>query len=165
MLRLPYARYRVPGGSITVVVDPTEGEAVTMSTFGPLGHLRERHRGTAIFVKAELSDVGEAIAAYLDGELDAIDAIRVVQHGGPFMERAWAAMREVKAGTTITYAELAGAAGSPDAWRAAGTACSSNMVPLFVPCHRILAAHGRLGGYAFGPDVKVALLEHEGALL
>lgn len=165
MLRLPYARYRVPGGHLTVVVDPTEGDAVTMATFGPLGPLRERHRGTATFAKADLPHVGDAVAAYADGELTAIDAVRVVQRGGPFMERAWEAMRQVPAGSTCTYADLAAAAGSPDAWRAAGTACSSNMVPLFVPCHRVVAARGRLGGYAFGLDVKVALLEHEGALL
>lgn len=165
MLRLPYARFRIPGGHLTVVVDPTEDEAITMATFDSIGSLRERHRGTAAFVRGTLDEVADALDAYSDGALDAIDRLRVVQQGGPFMQRAWQAMRTVPAGSTITYADLAARAGSPDAWRAAGTACSSNMAALVVPCHRIVAAHGRLGGYGYGVDVKVALLEHEGALL
>ena len=66
--------------------------------------------------------------------------------------------------SVVTYAGLAARAGSVGAYRAAGTACSSNLIAVFVPCHRVLAANG-LGGYGYGLEIKVALLEHEGALL
>jgi methylated-DNA-[protein]-cysteine S-methyltransferase len=73
-------------------------------------------------------------------------------------------MRTIHAGSVDTYAGLAKRAGNPQAVRAAGTVCSTNMVAPFVPCHRVLAADG-LGGYAYGLEVKIALLEHEGVLL
>lgn len=173
MLRLDYARFRVPGGMLVVVADPTESGdrpgqaygAVTLASYGPIGAIREQHRGVATFTQSELPEIADVIARYNDGELDALEEVSVAQEGGPFYCRAWEEMRRVRAGTVATYAELAEAAGSPHAWRAAGTVCSSNTVPLFVPCHRIVAAHGRLGGYAFGLDVKVALLEHEGVML
>jgi methylated-DNA-[protein]-cysteine S-methyltransferase len=53
--------------------------------------------------------------------------------------------------------------GAP-AGRAAGTVCSSNLVAPFIPCHRVVASDG-IGGYGYGLDIKVALLEHEGVLL
>ena len=173
MLRLEYARFRVPGGALVVVADPTESGdrpgrpygAVTLASFGSIGAIREQHRGVATFAQAELPEIAEIIARYNEGDLDALDEVSVAQRGGPFFEQAWGQMRKVRAGTVATYADLAAAAGSPNAWRAAGTVCSSNTVPPFVPCHRIVAAHGRLGGYAFGLDVKIALLEHEGVML
>jgi O-6-methylguanine DNA methyltransferase len=70
-------------------------------------------------------------------------------------------MRTIPAGEVLTYGDLASRAGNPGAARAAGTACALNTVMLFVPCHRIVASNG-LGGYAYGPDFKRALLRHEG---
>ena len=173
MLRLEYARFRVPGGAIVVVADPTEhgdrpGQvygAVTLASFGTIGAIREQYRGVATFTQSELPEIADVIERYNAGDLDALEEVSVAQQGGDFYRRGWAAMRKVRAGTVATYAELAKAAGSPAAWRAAGSVCSTNTVPLFVPCHRIVAAHGRLGGYAYGPEVKIALLEHEGVML
>lgn len=73
-------------------------------------------------------------------------------------------MRKVSAGKTISYAELAKKAGSPDAIRAAGSACARNQVVIVVPCHRIVKSGGALGNYAYGLDAKEWLLRHEGAL-
>ena len=73
-------------------------------------------------------------------------------------------MRKVKPGKTITYSQLAQKAGSPRAVRAAGSACAKNAIALVVPCHRILATGGGLGGYAYGLDAKKWLLAHEGVL-
>ena len=163
----------MPGGTLVVVADPTESGdrpgqvygAVTLASFGTIGAIKEQYRGVATFQASDLPEIADVIARYNAGDLDALEEVSVAQQGGDFYRRAWARMRKVRAGTVATYAELAEAAGSPQAWRAAGTVCSSNTVPLFVPCHRIVAAHGRIGGYAYGPEVKIALLEHEGALL
>lgn len=105
--------------------------------------------------------VAEAAARYADGEVTALDAVAVQQPGGPFQQRAWAAMRAIAPGATATYAELALAAGSPAAVRAAGSACARNLVAPFVPCHRVLRSGGALGGYYYGLEVKQALLAHE----
>jgi methylated-DNA-[protein]-cysteine S-methyltransferase len=101
---------------------------------------------------------------YNDGELAALDEVPVLQHGPDFRMRAWQAMRTIPAGEVLTYGDLASRAGNPGAARAAGTACALNTVMLFVPCHRIVASNN-LGGYAYGLDLKKALLKHEGFAL
>ena len=67
-------------------------------------------------------------------------------------------------GETRTYGEMAASAGSPRAFRAAGSALGANPIPIVVPCHRVLRSGGGLGGYGGGLDVKRELLTLEGAL-
>jgi len=107
----------------------------------------------------------DAIEAWVDGDVDAILDVPVDQPGGEFQQAAWQAMRRVKGGGTVSYADLARLSGNPRAVRAAGTACALNHVAPFVPCHRIIHSDGTISAYGFGPDLKVLLLEHEGALL
>ncbi|MES2754098.1 MAG: methylated-DNA--[protein]-cysteine S-methyltransferase, partial [Pseudomonadota bacterium] len=83
--------------------------------------------------------------------------------GTAFQEAVWQALRAVPAGQSRSYAELAAAAGSPRAVRAAGSACGANPVAVVVPCHRVQRADGSPGGYAWGPDRKAALRRREGA--
>lgn len=71
---------------------------------------------------------------------------------------------EIPFGRTVTYREIAARAGSPRAYRAAGSALGANPIPIVVPCHRVLRTGGALGGYGGGLDVKRRLLELEGAL-
>jgi len=108
--------------------------------------------------------VSDLIEDYLQGDLKALDGISVRQPGERFSQSAWKAMRKVSPGKTISYGELAQKAGSPDAVRAAGSACARNLIALVVPCHRIVKTGGALGNYAYGLDVKEWLLRHEGAL-
>ncbi|RYD87917.1 MAG: methylated-DNA--[protein]-cysteine S-methyltransferase, partial [Sphingomonadales bacterium] len=82
--------------------------------------------------------------------------------GTAFQEAVWNALRAIPAGETLSYAQLAAAAGNPGAVRAAGTACGANPVAIVVPCHRVQRADGSVGGYAWGPDRKRALLKREG---
>ena len=109
----------------------------------------------------DLGSYTGAVRAYFDGEVDALDVVPVIQTGVGFRARAWHAMRLIRAGTTISYAQLAARAGNPRAARAAGAACAANLVPLFVPCHRVLGSDGRLNHYYYGLGHKRWLLEHE----
>ncbi|MGW5680562.1 methylated-DNA--[protein]-cysteine S-methyltransferase [Nonomuraea sp. NPDC003754] len=113
-------------------------------------------------VVADLGAPAEAVRAYLAGDLDALDTVPVEQPGSPTRKRLHQALREVKAGTTVSYAELAERAGLPrTAARAAGSACAQNLIAPFVPCHRVLPSTGGFGGYYYGVPVKEWLLEHE----
>ena len=78
-----------------------------------------------------------------------------------FTARVLAALRRIPRGTTITYGELARRMGAPRAARAVGTACGANPLPLFIPCHRVVAAGGRLGGFSAGLAWKRFLLAKE----
>lgn len=84
--------------------------------------------------------------------------------GTDFQLRCWRALLEVPYGQTITYAELARRVGSPRGFRAVGMANHDNPVAIVVPCHRVVASDGTLGGYGGGLEIKRALLELEGAL-
>ena len=79
-----------------------------------------------------------------------------------FRAAAWKAIGKIERGKTATYGEIAAAAGRPGAARAAGGACGANPVPLFVPCHRVVA-RGGAGGFTGGKAWKAALLAREGA--
>ena len=168
------ASFRLPGGSLTVVVDlhaagdlgPAEYGAVVAGTFRGLDDalMRLPVFGRAIHPRSPVPFIRDVLQRYADGDLNALDEVSVTQLGGPFQQEAWRAMRTIHAGSVDTYAGLAYRAGRPKAIRAAGTVCSTNLVAPFVPCHRVVAADG-IGGYGYGLDVKIALLEHEGALL
>jgi methylated-DNA-[protein]-cysteine S-methyltransferase len=75
-----------------------------------------------------------------------------------------AAARKLPFGVTASYGEVAAWAGSPRAYRAAGTALASNPIPIVVPCHRVVRAGGELGQYGGGPEMKAWLLRLEGAI-
>ncbi len=79
----------------------------------------------------------------------------------PFRQRVWTALRGIVPGHTLTYSQVAAAIGSPKAARAVGSACGANPIPVLVPCHRVLAAGGGLGGFSGGLDWKKKLLAAE----
>ena len=108
--------------------------------------------------------ISDLITDYFDGDISALNSIQVRQPGAPFSQSAWKAMKKVKPGAVISYADLAERAGSPAAVRAAGSACAKNAIVLVVPCHRIVKTGGALGNYAYGLSKKEWLLRHEGAL-
>ena len=112
----------------------------------------------------KIKGITDKLEDYFDGDLKAINAIKVRQPGGEFSQSAWSAMRKIKAGTTESYSELAYRAGSPAAVRAAGSACAKNKIALIIPCHRIVKTGGAIGAYGWGVNKKIWLLEHEGAL-
>jgi len=167
------ASYRTPAGSLLVVVDPhavgdrglTDYGAVVAGTFRDLDDALERLPGDVkVRPRSRVAFIADVLERYGDGDIHALEEVSVVQPGGPFQQRAWEAMRTIRAGSIDTYAGLARRSGSPRAMRAAGTACSSNLVAPFVPCHRVVASNG-IGGYGYGIDVKRALLSHEGVVL
>ncbi|MDB6016756.1 MAG: bifunctional transcriptional activator/DNA repair enzyme protein Ada [Pedosphaera sp.] len=82
--------------------------------------------------------------------------------GTEFQKRVWHALCQIPIGKTQSYAQIAAAIGQPKATRAVGSACGANPIPVLIPCHRVLAAHQRLGGFSGGLDWKRKLLAREG---
>ena len=93
---------------------------------------------------------------FADGE-----PLPVALYGTPFRRQIWRALLEIPPGTTETYGALAKAAGSPKAARAVGAAVGANPISWFIPCHRALAADGRLHNYHWGVKRKRAMLAYE----
>jgi methylated-DNA-[protein]-cysteine S-methyltransferase len=149
-------------GRLAVVAD--DG-VVVAAGFAPVEELVARLEAAQVArgvrARRDLGPVTRAVRDYLAGDVHALDDVPVRQPGGAFTQEAWRLMREIPAGQTWTYGELATKAGAPSAVRAAGNACARNLVAPFVPCHRVVRAGGALGGYYYGLDVKRWLLAHE----
>lgn len=84
-----------------------------------------------------------------------------IRRGTPFERRVWDAIATIPRGRTVSYAALAAAAGKPKAARAAANACGKNPCPLIIPCHRVVASNGSLGGFSAGVKLKRKLLTLE----
>jgi O-6-methylguanine DNA methyltransferase len=113
--------------------------------------IRRWHRAT----KAALKNV---LAGRPPGKLPPLD----LSSGTAFQQAVWRALRKIRRGRTQSYGEIARALGRPKAVRAVGGACGANPIPIFVPCHRVLAADGKSGGFSAGLDWKRRLLAREG---
>lgn len=83
--------------------------------------------------------------------------------GTEFQQAVWSALREIPYGQTVRYGDIAAKIGKPAAARAVGQANGANSLPIFIPCHRVVAANGSLGGYSLGLEAKRVLLQLEGA--
>ena len=83
--------------------------------------------------------------------------------GTPFRRKVWAELRKIPHGKTRSYGEVARRVGAPGASRAVGSACGINPIPLFIPCHRVIAANGGLGGFGGGLKMKEKLIAIESA--
>ncbi|MCX5889288.1 MAG: methylated-DNA--[protein]-cysteine S-methyltransferase [Deltaproteobacteria bacterium] len=111
-----------------------------------------------------IESVKKELAQYFSGQLVDFKALPLDLQGTPFQQKVWQELQRIPRGRTISYKELARRAGSPQAFRAAGQANAVNPIPIIVPCHRVIAADGSLGGYSSGLERKEWLLKHEGAL-
>lgn len=86
--------------------------------------------------------------------------ITVMPKGTMFQQRVWQALVTIPYGKTVSYGELARMVGCKSA-QAVGQAVGANPIALLIPCHRVIAAHGKLGGYAYGQEIKKQLLNIE----
>ncbi|HSH58702.1 MAG TPA: methylated-DNA--[protein]-cysteine S-methyltransferase [Acidimicrobiales bacterium] len=110
----------------------------------------------------ELAGVAASVGALAEGRSAEL-GLPLDVRGTAFQARVWEALRRIPAGTTRSYAQVAGSIGTPAAVRAVANACGANPVALVVPCHRVIRTDGSLGGYRWGIEVKAELLRREAA--
>lgn len=164
-----YATVATPPGPFSVLVteDGDGGDVVLASGWtedvDSLLHVVHPTLRPATAERVDRLPVLDAVTAFHDGEVTAIDGVAVRQRSGPFLEAAWEALRTIPAGRPETYTEFAARCGRPLAVRAAASACSRNAAALFVPCHRVHSSGGGLGGFRWQTPVKRWLLDHEAA--
>ena len=157
--------HKSPIGTLNIVTDEDIVLGINLSNVTALkASLDKEDQLREIKSVKSIPKISDLLTDYFDGDVTAINAIKVRQPGAQFSQAAWKAMRKVGAGKVISYSDLASRAGSPDAVRAAGSACAKNAIMLVVPCHRIVKTGGALGNYAYGLDKKEWLLSHEGYL-
>jgi len=162
-----------PLGTLWLVAEPA---GLVGCGFGPEAggppedlatYLARRFPGEPLRLDPEaygLPQARAALAAYFAGTCRDLP-IPCAPRGSPFQQAVWRALRRIPPGTVQTYGQLAQDLGRPGAARAVGRACAENPVAVVVPCHRVVAAGGRPGGYAGGLWRKAWLLRHEGVVL
>jgi O-6-methylguanine DNA methyltransferase len=87
-----------------------------------------------------------------------------LSEGTDFQRSVWSALQKISCGKTRTYSQIAASVRKPKAARATGSACGANPIPLLIPCHRVLATGGKLGGFSGGLDWKRKLLARENVI-
>jgi O-6-methylguanine DNA methyltransferase len=106
--------------------------------------------------------IEEKIKAYLGGMVRDTGLTPLFLSGSVFEKKVWNAARSIPYGNTLSYGDIAGICGNPNAGRAVGNALGKNPVIIIVPCHRVIKSDGCFGGFSAGPDLKKKLLELEG---
>ncbi|MCE7975420.1 MAG: methylated-DNA--[protein]-cysteine S-methyltransferase [Leptolyngbya sp. PLA1] len=148
-MREATATIHTPIGPVLAVATD---EGLTALRFDPEAEAHDSHPVLDL-TRAELD-------AYFRGDLRDF-TVPVAQAGTDFQHRVWAELRRIPYGHTISYAQLAARVGNPSAVRAVGGANGANNVPIIVPCHRVIASDGTLGGFGGGLDRKRWLLSRE----
>jgi methylated-DNA-[protein]-cysteine S-methyltransferase len=172
-------RIRRPQAAIGVVKSKLGNLLVAMSARGiVLNHyIEDRSNAAAVVTKLRLAfdpvedqraigEVGEEVSRYLTGEANVLRRnVDLSLAGNTFQKTVLDKLRTVPRGALISYQALGAAVGSASKARAVGNALHSNPVPIYVPCHRVIASDGSIGGYAGGAARKLQLLRSEGFAL
>ena len=138
-------------GRVSVVSDGRYVKAV----YFPSDNLPAMEEGTYPLTEEAETEISE----YLTGSRKDFD-LPLRQEGTEFQQAVWEAIQDIPYGQTLSYGKIAEAIGHPGAFRAVGTACGGNRIPIIIPCHRVVASNG-LGGYAGGLVLKKRLLDLE----
>jgi methylated-DNA-[protein]-cysteine S-methyltransferase len=133
----------------------------TDDTDALVARLASELRGAQVEHVRNFGPITTALDAYFAGDLQALDRLRVSQPGGPFQQRVWQALRQIRPGERTTYRDLAIGLGGQQLSRAVGMGCATNLISPIVPCHRVTRTSGHLAGYYWGLDRKRWLLDHE----
>lgn len=162
---LTFSRLASPLGVMLLLSDPAGRlRALDWEDYEPRLHrLLARQYPHAVTLRPGPAPepLAAALAAYFDGELEALEQIAVETGGTAFQKTVWTALRQIPAGQTVSYGMLAQRIGLPRAVRAVGLANGANPIGIAVPCHRVIGANGSLTGYGGGLERKRWLLAHE----
>jgi len=143
-----------PAGVVRVAFDREDHDAV-------LEVLAERVSPRIMRAPGRLEDAARQLEGYFAGTRRDFDVAVDLRLARGFRRTVLDHLRVIPYGTTESYSVVAGAAGSPAAVRAVGSACATNPVPLIVPCHRVVRSDGGIGQYRGGTEAKRALLAME----
>ena len=152
-----YAYLDTPIGTLLVASD---GNAVNRITFPQRGRAAKPE---ADWQESQRGPVGETmrqLREYFAGKRAAFD-LPLAPAGTAFQRSVWRQLQEIPYGETISYGELARRVGNPKASRAVGSANGANPLPIVIPCHRVIASDGTLGGFGGGLPTKQMLLALE----
>jgi methylated-DNA-[protein]-cysteine S-methyltransferase len=149
-MKTPIGDLQIEGDDEVITLVTLPGKADKPASVTPKGPL-----------PAAVSKAVKQLEEYFAGERTEFD-LPLDLEGTTFQKEVWSTLAEIPYGKTISYAELASMVGRPTAFRAVGQANGANPIPIILPCHRVLASGGHIGGYGGGLAMKRQLLAIEG---
>ncbi len=155
--------YASPVGELALVASGNTLRVLSYPNYWPAfqKRLEQRHGPAALRQATSLPGITPVLDRYFAGDVTAVDTLEVEPEGTEFQVRAWRALREIPAGQTWSYGDLARRIGAPTAVRAIGAANGANPISIVLPCHRVIGSDGSLTGYGGGLERKRWLLDHE----
>lgn len=155
-------RWAIAGTTLGSMLVAASNKGVCRVAFGETGEELARCYPDAQLLEggADFSDLVKRVIDMVERPGEGGD-IPLDPVGTAFQQRVWQELRLVPAGETRTYAQMAAAVGKPAAYRAVGSAIGANPVAVLIPCHRVVRSDGSTGGYAWGMEIKQALLARE----
>ena len=168
LIDVAYARHDTPVGELLLAATPRGVVRISYLDWFPeaqtLEDLAARVSPRVLEAPERLDAIRRELDEYFEGERRRFDVKLDRALLGPFARKVLGRTARIPYGKVSTYSEVAAAAGSPRASRAAGNALARNPIPIVIPCHRVLRTGGGMGGYAGGLDRKARLLALEGAI-
>ena len=123
--------------------------------------LQERFPGASLVDASQaLGGLAAAVVQFIESPTRGLDVPLDVR-GTDFQRTVWRALRDIPAGSTASYSEVANRIGNPKAVRAVAHACAANTLAVVIPCHRVVTTEGKVSGYRWGVERKRALLRRE----
>ena len=161
-----YTTVQAPIGRVFVAVSDEGLVRVSFrsSEASFVNDLRRQLPADVVHSPKRTADIVHQLRAYFAGERRHFDMRLDLRHVTPFQRRVLLAATRVPAGKLVSYGEIARRIGEPGGSRAVGQALGHNPIPIVIPCHRVVAASGRIGGYTGGLAIKRKLLRLEGSL-
>ena len=162
-----YGRLATPVGPLLAAIGDRGVVAVSFGRSERIfaAALRRRHGARVLRADARLGGVTRQLGQYFRGPRRPLALPVDLRSVSPFQRRVLSAARRIPAGHVASYAEIARRIGQPGASRAVGQALGHNPIPIVIPCHRVVATGGGLGGYTGGTSIKRKLLALEGVAL
>ena len=149
-MELYYYTYNTIIGSLNITADDFYIRYISIGKYKNDNHILKE---TEIINNAFIQ-----INEYLSGSRKNF-SLNIKYEGTLFQQKVWQSLLNIPYGNTISYKELAEKVLSPKAYRAAGSACGQNPLPIIVPCHRVIHSNGNISGYALGAEIKRFLLK------
>jgi methylated-DNA-[protein]-cysteine S-methyltransferase len=156
--RMKYCYAASPIGSLLIAGDE---EAIHLIGFPKNGKPQKPEAGWTQSMSGPLAETVRQLREYFAGYRKDFD-LPLALGGTDFQRKVWRKLQEIPYGETISYGELAKRVGNPKASRAVGSANGKNRIPIVIPCHRVIAGDGGLGGFGGGLTTKEKLLAIEG---
>jgi methylated-DNA-[protein]-cysteine S-methyltransferase len=154
---LSYTHLETPIGPLLIAGDH---ESLHRISFPKQGCAIAPDAGWAASTRGAVGEAMNQLREYFAGKRQEFN-LPLAPEGTPFQRSVWQGLLEIPYGATISYATLAANIGKPKACRAVAAANGANLLPIVIPCHRVIAAGGKLGGFGGGLSVKQTLLDLE----